>query len=160
MGKQNNFNNIVSFMNNIQKSELIDRLVSFVCHDTILYLPENQTAKKYLVLANTFLGTHFQMCDTFATDDVNVLQKDEVKVYLNKLNTSNLTGLYLAATELRSVLLGILLTEKEISIEEAFACRFAEELKKKKKWGTLDEITQKHIEIKERLIRAKDVINA
>ena len=70
MGKQNNFNNIVSFMNNIQKSELINRLVSFVCHDTILYLPENQTAKKYLVSANAFLGTHFQMCDTFATDDV------------------------------------------------------------------------------------------
>ena len=160
MGKQNNFNNIVSFMNNIQKSELINRLVSFVCHDTILYLPENQTAKKYLVSANAFLGTHFQMCDTFATDDVNVLQKDKIDVYLNKLNTSNLVGLYLVATELRSVLLAILLKEKEISIEEAFACSFAEELTEQKKWGTLDEIKQRHLEVIEHLREAEKVINA
>lgn len=160
MEKQNNFKNVVSFINNAQKSELIERLVSFVCGDTILYLPENQSAKKYLSAANEFLCTDFQMCDDFSTADINVLQKDKIKDYLAKLKISKLAGLYLAATELRSVLLAVLLAEGKLNIEETFDCSFAEELAEQKKWGTFDEIRQKHKEIKERLQKAEKMINA
>lgn len=160
MEKQNNYKGINILVNKEQRSELLERLVSFVCHDTILYLPEEQMAKEYLSVANAFLDAHFEMCNEFVTKENNILQKNKIEKYLNKLSATKLTGIYLLATELRSVILGILLAEDKIGIEEAFACSFTEELAEQKKWGTLDEITQKHIEIKERLIRAKDVINA
>ena len=147
-------------MSKTQKSELIERLVSFVCHDTIFYLSENQSAKKYLTVANAFLSTHFQMCDAFITAESNVSQNDKVEAYLGKLNSSKIVGLYLSATELRSVLLGILFVEGKITVDEAFECGFAEELTEQKKWGTLEEIEQRHKEVIERLKEAKKVANA
>jgi chaperone required for assembly of F1-ATPase len=160
MGKQNNTEDIVFYLNKMQKGELIERLVSFVCHDTILYLPENPFAKKYLAIVNTFLGAQFCMCDTIATDECNVSQKDKIERYLEKLAFSKLVGLYLMATELRSVLLGVLLAEKQLSIKEAFECSFFEELEEQKKWGKLEEIKQKHTEVMKHLEEALRGINA
>lgn len=160
MEKQNNLKETIIAVAEKQKSELIERLVSFVCHDTILYLPENENAKKYLRLANNLLNTDFQMCQAFTTAEINVLQKDKMVKYLAGLNSSKFAGLYIFATELRSVLLAILFTEKKLSVDEAFICSFTEEIEEQKKWGILEEIEQQHATVRARLKDAEKMINA
>ena len=160
MEKQNDSIEDIIAKTEKQKNELIERLVSFVCHDTILYLPEYSAAKKYLCTVNAFLNTDFQMCEAFTTAEINFLQKNKLTDYLDKLSACKLAGLYISATELRSVLLGILLVEKKLDVDEAFACGFAEEIEEQKKWGQIEETIQRHTLIKERLKCAERMINA
>ena len=73
---------------------------------------------------------------------------------------TKLAGLYLSATELRSVLLATLLAERQISVEEAFVCSFAEEIEEQNKWGIPEEIEQRHATVRARLKDAEKMINA
>ncbi|MBR3676535.1 MAG: hypothetical protein IKN71_05325 [Alphaproteobacteria bacterium] len=54
---------------------------------------------------------------------------------LTEMPDKELTGCFLAASELKSVLLGLLLAKKEISAAEAFEASFLEELYQNKFWG-------------------------
>lgn len=157
---QNNLKDFMQSVVNAQKSELVERLVSFVCGDTILYLPDNLLAEQCLKEANNLFGASFQMCRNFDTADINIKEKDKVFSYLNNLAKMKLAGLYLYATELRSVLLGVLLIEKKINLDDAFSCSFAEELTEQEKWGKLDEIIQRHAEIKIKLESVEEFVNA
>lgn len=54
-------------------------------------------------------------------------QKEKMTAYLRQLDDDKLSVLYLTATELRSVLLGILFAERIASAEAVFRLAFCEE---------------------------------
>ncbi|MBR1374418.1 hypothetical protein IJ556_08235 [bacterium] len=135
----------------MQESELIDRLVSFVSTDTILFLPDSAEARKAVAIVNRILRTKFVISEGIEVLEGNSLQSSQVKKYLEQVSFDKLALVYLTAMELRSVLLGILFAEKGIGIEDAFACAFYEELSQQHCWGCLPEILQKQQSIKNRL---------
>ena len=143
-----------------QKSELVKRLVSFVVTDTILFLPESAEAKKCLELVNDLLKTSFVMNKGLEISKKDILQVSVVEDYLKKALKRKVAYIYLAATEVRSVLLGILLAEGKISNEEAFDCAFFEELTEQKKWGTMPESLQRQQAIQNRLDELESFMNA
>jgi len=134
-----------------QKSELEDRLVSFVLTDTLLFLPDNPRLKDELMRANQLLGSHFVMSSGFDVSPENISQQRYVKVYLQGTEDFKTVFIYLIAMELRSVLLAILLAENKIDYKQAFDYAFYEEITEQKQWGVLPEIADKHSEIKTRL---------
>ena len=134
-----------------QKSELVKRLVSFVVTDTILFLEESLEAKKSLQQANELLKTNFVMNKGLEVSKKNIAQVPAVEDYLKKSLAKKVAYIYLAATEIRSVLLAILLAEGKTGKEEAFDCAFFEELTEQKKWGTMPESLQRQQAIKNRL---------
>jgi len=142
-----------------QKSELVKRLVSFVVTDTILFLPESLEAKKCLQQVNGLLKTSFVMNKGLEISKKDILQVPMVEDYLKKSSERKLVYIYLAATEVRSVLLAILLAEVKISNKEAFACSFFEELCEQKKWGTMPESLQRQQAIKNRLDELESFMN-
>lgn len=143
-----------------QKDELVQRLVSFVLTDTILFLPESLEAKNCLQLVNELLNTHFVMNKGLDVSKKDVLQVPVVEDYLKKSAKRKVAYIYLAATEIRSVLLAILLAENKISKSEAFDCAFFEELSEQKKWGTMPESLQQQQAIQSRLNELESLINA
>mgnify|MGYP002856352471 CR=1 FL=1 len=146
----NKFDDIAEIVQT-KRDELIDKLVSFVSCDTILFLPENADCCLWVKEANHLLGTDFVMSDGLKVSEFNINQMEKIRAYLLKCSILKETWIYLTATELRSVLLAILVAEKRIGVEDAFSMAFYEELTQQNKWGTLSEIEQRHREIKKRL---------
>lgn len=143
-----------------QKSELVKRLVSFVMTDTILFLPESLEAKNCLVLVNEVLKTDFIMNKGLEISKKDSLQVPVVEDYLKKSSKRKVAYIYLAAIELRSVLLSVLLAEGKINNKEAFDCAFFEELTEQKKWGTMPESLQQQQAIQSRLNELESFIDA
>lgn len=142
---------VLAELSKIQESELVNRLVSFASTDTILFLPDSAEARKAVTIANQILQTKFVISEGIEVLGVNSLQDNQVKQYLEHVSFNKLALVYLTATELRSVLLGILFAEGKVSIESAFACAFYEELSQQHCWGCLPEMLQKQQGIKNRL---------
>lgn len=134
-----------------QRDELICKLVSFVASDTILFLPKGSGSEDKIKLANEILGSRF-----IATDGIEVLEQnlscaEKVKVYLDNCPVKKQVFIYLAATELRSVLSAVLMAEKKIHMEDAFKLSFYEELSQQKAWGVMPEAENRHQAIKSQL---------
>ena len=134
-----------------QRGELVKRLVSFVSTDTILFLSECQIAENMLRLVNNLLCVDFVMAEGLNIPPKNLVQTEIVERYLLSSSAKKTALIYLVATELRSVLLGILWAENKASNDEVFDCAFFEELQEQKKWGKLPEIEAKHLEIRNKL---------
>ena len=142
-----------------QKNELFKRLVSFVMTDTILFLPESVSAQDNITRVNSLINADFVMNKGLNISKQNVLQISAVEIYFKTVSARKIAYIYLAATELRSVLLAILLAENKISKSEAFDCAFFEELAEQKKWGTMPESLQSQQAIKTRLDELERFMN-
>lgn len=134
-----------------QKNELIEKLVSFVLTDTILYLPEDESICTKLEQVNSLLGTNFALVKGIDVPAENVAQQKKVEKYLLECSAAKTAFVYLMATEIRSVLLAILWMEEKININEVFECAFFEELQEQKQWGEIEEIKERNKLIKSKL---------
>ena len=76
----------------------------------------------------------------------------EFSRHLNNMSDNELTGCFLAALEMKSVLLGLLLAKQKITAADAFKMAFLEELFQNQSWGEdfaaveARENTKKHLE--------------
>jgi len=141
----------ISVLYQKQRDELISKLVSFVAGDTILFLPKASGCDEKVKSANEILGSRFERTDGIAVLPENLLYGDNIKAYMDSCSVKKQTFIYLVATELRSVLSGVLMAEKKISLEEAFNLAFYEELGQQKKWGIMPEAEEKHQAVKTQL---------
>lgn len=142
-----------------QRSEFIDKLVSFVAQDTILFLDDCKGASEKIKEVNQLLGTNFLICEGIEVKEQNLIERDKVAVYLNSISLEKAALIYLVATEIRSVLSAILFAEVKISATDLFNLTFYEELEQQKVWGITDEIVYRHSQIKERLSYLEKVRN-
>ena len=76
---------------------------------------------------------------------------DELKVFLEKLSDKKLTALYLAALDMRSVILAMALVQGRLDAEEAYKAAWLEELWQAEKWGIDPEADSKRLEQKKDL---------
>jgi len=135
----------------MQKSELIERLVSFVLTDTILYLPNEASVDDKIRQVNLLLKTKFVRVGGVDVPLENVSQQQFVRQYLSECAAEKVAFIYLAATEIRSVLLAVLWAEKKLNAKEVFKCAFFEEIEEQKQWGEVEEIKERNELIKDKL---------
>lgn len=146
-----------------KRQELTKLLVSFVLTDSILYI-SNELKKgecynnivRVISLVNNFLDTSYQISDGIDVLDINKEQSEKLEKYLESISIEKFCVIYIIATEVRSVFLGVLFVEQKIDTEEVFDLAFFEELYEQNKWGIVEDIRVKHDIIKSRIIKIKE----
>lgn len=148
------------------REQVIDLLADFAQTDVLLFLcPDAKIRKmqeqKWLpVLAqiNQNLNTVFK-----ADEALNVLpeNKKSAEIFKNELRTlslKQLTALYLAATNLKSPLLGFAMLQQKMTAAEAFDLAYLEELCQNEQWGEDAEALNKRRQVFEVLQQIEDYI--
>lgn len=142
-----------------KRKELESTLCAFALTDTLLFWPEDNSFKESdkttlvssLLSANTLLKTSYEATNGLAVKRVNEAQAGKLQAYLQCVADDKFAVLYLAATEVRSVLLAVLFAEGKLNAEEVFRQAFFEELNQQEKWGKDEETRRRHAEILEKL---------
>jgi chaperone required for assembly of F1-ATPase len=145
-----------------KREEFCKILVSFVLTDSILFVEKdllNQDCGKSIIdavnVANGILNTEYEISNGVDVLPINQLQSEKIEKYLKSISLEKFCVIYLVAIELRSVLLGVLFVEEKFDVNKIFELAFFEELYEQIKWGVVDEITQRHLQIKNILDETK-----
>ncbi len=136
--------NIVEFQKSIapKRTEVINNLCRFLSADTMLFWSDNPDLqafqkKHWQPLLDKLNGVFKLNVKTttglYLEEDV-ALVHDFAK-HLNNMSDKELTACFLAASKLKSVLLGLLLAKREISSDDALYASFLEEFYQNQKWG-------------------------
>lgn len=147
------------------KQELVSLLVPFAATDTLLYLSDvsNEKTQKEvgdaIKSANEIMGTKFVPVLGLEVCRQNIEQQEIVRRYLEKTDDYRFAVVYLAATELRSFLAGVLLANRALSADDVFQLTFAEELAQQERWGKDEEIKKRQQAIKQKIIELEKVCN-
>ena len=138
----------------VRRGELTNNLLDFVVTDCLLFV-DDSIPKEDIVCAvdkvNLLLNTEYMITDALNVLDINKKQRSKLKQYFDDLSDIDFVKIYFVATELKSVLLAILLIENKISTDEAFSLSIYEEDYQQKKWGINEEIIERQNTIKARL---------
>ena len=142
------------------RDELIERLVKFSLTDLLFFWSNEDKLKKLqsekwgpvLIWLNNKLDTHFQKTYSLEPPKENESMRLKLKHYLTQYSDKQLSALYVAATNMRSVLLATALVEKKINAQKAFELSELESLYQIQKWGKDQDIETKMNALKETLI--------
>lgn len=142
-----------------KREDLLDVLLSFVLTDTLLFLPEGpvissqdrKELRSSLALVNKRLHSFYVATTGLDVLPINKFQESRLKAYLQGVSDEKFAFIYLAAVEVRSVLLAILFVEGLLDTDKIFRLAFFEELCQQEKWGKDDRTICRHNEILARL---------
>ena len=148
------------------REQVTDLLTDFAQTDVLLFLCPNAEIKKtqeqkwlpVLAQINQILNTVFKATDALEVLSQNKNSAEVFKKMLNTLSLKQLTVLYLAATHLKSPLLGYLLLVQKISAVQAFDLAYLEELCQNERWGEDAEAVEKRRKVFEVLQQVEDYI--
>lgn len=124
------------------RAETIDNICRFFDADTLLFWDENEELSayqtKYWQPLLHKLKAEFNL-DLHTTTGLSPAENEKASQnftrLLQRMSDKELTGCFLAASELKSVLLGLLLAKQKISAAEAFQAAYLEEIYQNKFWG-------------------------
>lgn len=125
------------------RTEIIDRLGEFSLHDVLLFLSSDekvlaeQTKKWVPVInwVNQTVNARFLSSKSLDIPKANYQTMAELKNYINAFSDKELTAFYIAAVNMRSVLLAIALVKGHINAAQAFELSELEELYQVRQWG-------------------------
>ena len=136
--------NIVEFQKSIapKKKEVINDLCRFLSADTMLFWSDNPDLQSFqkkhwqplLDKLNGVFKLNVKTTTGLYLEEDVALVHDFTK-HLNNMSDKELTACFLAASKLKSVLLGLLLAKREISSDDALYASFLEEFYQNQKWG-------------------------
>lgn len=147
------------------RQEIIDRLVVFSQTDMLLFwgyekgLIERQEKVWGPILqwANNEINVEF-----VKTQGLNVPENREsgekLRDYLNSFSNKELAAFYMAALNMKSVLLAIALVKKRLSAKEAFEAAFLDELWQAEHWGVEKEAEERRAALKQELQEVEDFL--
>ena len=143
--------------------EIIDRLVNFALNDVLLFWSTDKEVKKeqqekwlpILKWVDDTLNTRFKQTTSLETDTSGKTAATELKKYLDNLSDKELTSFYVAALNMRSVLLAVAMIQGRINATEAFELSELEELYQARKWGSEPVAEARRNSIKDSLISAE-----
>ena len=126
------------------RPEIIDRLVNFALNDVLLFWSTDKEVKqeqqeKWLPIlkwVDNTLNARFKQTTSLEAEKTDKKASLELKKYLDNLSDKELTSFYIAALNMRSVLLAVAMIKGRISATEAFELSELEELYQARKWGS------------------------
>ncbi len=124
------------------RTEITSLLCRFLPTDTILFWSNTPDLFAYqqkcwqpiLNSLNTVFKLDFKPTKSLEPIQDKSTERNFAKLLCN-LSDKELTACFLAASEMKSVLLGFLLVKQKITLKEAFAATYLEELYQNKFWG-------------------------
>lgn len=145
------------------RAEIIDRLVNFALNDVLLFWSTDKEVKKeqqekwlpILRWVDETLNARFKQTTTFEAEKTDKKAAHELKKYLDGLSDKELTSFYIAALNMRSVLLAVAMIKGRINAAEAFELSELEELYQARKWGSEPVAEARRNSIKDSLISAE-----
>lgn len=124
------------------RAEIIQNMSRFLQTDTLLFWSDEPSLfahqKKHWQPILSVLNDVFKLNLQPTTNIIpaeNEQATSEFVRHLNNMSDKELTGCFLAAKEMKSVLLGLLLVKQNLNVAEAFNAAFLEELYQNKFWG-------------------------
>lgn len=147
------------------RKEVIDRLVVFSQTDLLLFwghekdLIERQEKiwGPILQWANNEINVKFEKTQGLDVPE-NKASGEKLKDYLNSFSDKELAAFYVAALNMKSVLLAIALVKKRLSADEAFNAAFLDELWQAESWGVEKEAEKRRAELKKELHEIEDFL--
>jgi chaperone required for assembly of F1-ATPase len=140
------------------RDETIAEMCRFLLTDTLLFWSDNPDLfvhqQKHWQPIIDELNDVFKLKIQTTTDIIvpeNKVAEIQFSQQLNRLSDKELTGCFLTATELKSVLLGFLLIKHKITAEKAFNSAFLEELYQNQFWGEDFAVAHQRENIQKRL---------
>lgn len=145
------------------RAEIIDRLVNFALNDVLLFWSSDKEVKKeqqekwlpILRWVDETLNARFKQTTSLEHEKSDKKAINELKKYLDGLSDKELTSFYIAALNMRSVLLAVALIKGHINATEAFELSELEELYQARKWGSEPVAEARRNSIKDSLISAE-----
>lgn len=145
------------------RAEIIDRLVNFALNDVLLFWSTDKDVKKeqqekwlpILRWVDETLNARFKQTTSLETEKTDKKATHELKKYLDSLSDKELTSFYIAALNMRSVLLAVAMIKGRINAAEAFELSELEELYQARKWGSEPVAEARRNSIKDSLISAE-----
>lgn len=147
------------------RRETMETMCKFVSTDLLLFWSDNDDVyakqqemwRPLLDLAGQQVGAEAKFTRGLQVPD-NELFVLRIRDKLQTLSDKELCGCFLTATKLKSVILGLLMLDKQIEVEKIFTAAIVEELCQNEQWGT-DEVTlQKRDEVKKELCEIKEFL--
>ena len=129
------------------REELIDRLVIFSLNDVLLFWSSDEKLKQeqekkwapIIHWVDETVNARFKTTSGLETPSVNAETALELKKYINGMSDKELAAFYVAALNMRSVLLALALIKGRINAKQAFELSELEELYQIQKWGKVPE---------------------
>ena len=136
--------NVVEKDVNQNRETLIEKLVDFALNDVLLFWStdkkvQQEQEKKWspiLMWANETVNGEFKKTTSLDNYPENRDTSLKLKKYLSLFSGKELSGFYIAALNMRSVLLALALVKGRITAEQAFELAELEELYQANKWGS------------------------
>ena len=126
----------------LHRDETIKTMCRFLQTDTLLFWSDKSDLFSYqqkywqplLDVLNSVFKFDLQFTKDFLPPE-NATAISKLETLLSNMTDKELTCCFLAASEMKSVLLGFLFSQKKISAQEALEAAFLEELYQNKFWG-------------------------
>lgn len=147
------------------RKETIETMCAFAQTDLLLFWSDDVDV--YGKQQNLW-GTFVEMMQNETGEKINISQSIQVpdnmrylsnlKAKLQKISDKELTAAFLAALLTKSVILGLSLLKKNISVKKIFESAFLEEIYQNELWGIDEEAWQKRKQIKKELQKIKEYL--
>ncbi len=148
------------------RTEIIEKLIQYFLTDMLFFWSsEKEVAERQQKEWQPLLDwakNEFET-DFIKTQTLNVPEQEEksgwrLKLFLESLSDRELVAFYVAATNMRSVLLAVALIKGRISADQAFRAAFLEELVQAESWGVDEEAEKKRGALKQELIEIENFL--
>lgn len=145
------------------REEIINKLVQFSLTDMMFFwgqerdLIESQEKEwtPLLEWAKQEFETDFVITNGLDVPEENKQSGYRLKLFMEGLSDKELTAFYVAALNMRSVLLAVALVKGKVNAEQAFKASFLEELWQAKNWGSDEDANQRLAALKQELIEVE-----
>lgn len=148
------------------RPEIIDKLMKYTATDMLLFwgtdrelIAEQQKHWEPLIKwAEKEFDGKFNKTHGFDVNEENQESGYRLKAFLESLSDRELAAYYLAALNMRSVLLAAALVKKRITAEQAYQAAYLEQLFQENKWGKDEDAAAKLAERKKELYEIEDFL--
>lgn len=152
----------------VHREEIIKKLVQFSLTDLLLFwgnekdliIRQEKEWAPLLVWAQEELNTKFTVTHNLDVPDDNKTSGYRLKYFLEQMTDKELAAFYVAALNMRSVLLASALVKGRINAEQAFQAAFLEELWQAENWGTDEEAEKKRQDMKNELQEVENFLKS
>lgn len=141
------------------REEIINKLVGFGATDALLFWGHNDdlVARQeklwipIILWARKALNASLETTQGLDIPQQNLKLGDKLRIFIEGLDNRELTAYYLAALDMRSVILAAALVKGQITADEAYKAAWLEELWQAEKWGVDPEAESKRLEMRNEL---------
>ena len=148
------------------REEVINRLVRFALTDMLLFWGQNKdlVEKQEKIWGPLLEWGNYELNAKFIkTQSLDVPEQEKtsglrLKLFLESLSDKELAAFYVAALNMKSVLLAAALVKGRINAQEAFEAAYLEELWQAENWGMEAEAEKRRGEIRQELVEIEEFL--